>query len=153
METNRIKNSIFEKLCKKGFVVLSKLFKKNKMQEDLINTERNKEFSEEEILIQSLKDAKNEWLNADRNFQYVSEDEFVEYYTYKLKAAQIKYEFFLRKVKEKGIRINIGSGIIEKNAHNNEIGKKINTNDELNAYINSGSTNTNTTSITSNSNK
>ena len=64
------------------------------MQEDLINTERNKEFSEEEILIQSLKDAKNEWLNADRNFQYVSEDEFVEYYTYKLKAAQIKYEFF-----------------------------------------------------------
>ena len=53
METNRIKNSIFKKLCKKGFVVLSKLFKKNKMQEDLINTERNKEFSEEEILIQS----------------------------------------------------------------------------------------------------
>ncbi|HHV96340.1 MAG TPA: YaaL family protein [Clostridiaceae bacterium] len=99
------------------------LFNKNKLQQvlsgkglDYIGSKN--EYSEEEMLIQDLKEAKNEWLNADLNFQYVVENEFIEYYTYRLKAAQIKYEYFLKKAKEKGIRVNIfENDIAAKNDH------------------------------------
>jgi len=54
------------------------LFNKNKLQQvlsgkglDYIGSKN--EYSEEEMLIQDLKEAKNEWLNADLNFQYVVE--------------------------------------------------------------------------------
>jgi len=147
MEPNQMKKNIFKTLFKKGHENLSRLVKKNKVQEDLIDTESNKECTEEEMLIQSLKEAKNEWLNADMNFQYVSEDEFIEYYTYKLKAAQIKYEFFLRKAKEKGLKLNIGSDIVENNTHS-KAGKNAGINENPNTYI-SNSSGINT-SITSN---
>ena len=58
-------------------------------------------------LIEDIKNAKNEWLEADTNFQYVCENEIVDYYTYVLKAAQIKYEYYLKKAKERGLRLKI----------------------------------------------
>jgi hypothetical protein len=58
-------------------------------------------------LIEDINNAKNEWLEADTNFQYVCENEIVDYYTYILKAAQIKYEYYLKKAKERGVRSKI----------------------------------------------
>jgi hypothetical protein len=59
------------------------------------------------MLIEDIKKAKNEWLEANAKFQYVCENEIVDYYTYVLKAAQIKYEYYLKKAKERGIKSEI----------------------------------------------
>jgi len=112
MNLNFIRKNVFRNLFDKVQNTLFNLFnKKNLTQilkgQGLNDIDGTKEYSEEEMLIHDLKEAKNEWMNAELNFQYVSEDEFIEYYTYRLKAAQIKYEFFLRKAKEKGIKVNI----------------------------------------------
>lgn len=54
-------------------------------------------------LIEDINNAKNEWLEANSNLQYVSEHEIIDYYIYILKAAQIKYDYYLKKAKEKGL--------------------------------------------------
>lgn len=55
-------------------------------------------------LIEDIENAKNEWLEADSNFQYVCEEDIVDYYTYMIKAAQIKYQYYLKKAKERGLK-------------------------------------------------
>lgn len=141
MEADLKKRNILKMLFIKWFLNPFLSSRKNKMLGNLYEEDSDNGYSEDEILIQNIKDAKNEWLNADMNFQYVSEDEFIEYYTYKLKAAQIKYEFFLRKAKEKGIKVNLGTSIIGREADANA-----NKNVDINSstYINSNS-NTNIT--------
>jgi len=58
-------------------------------------------------LIGSLKEAKREWADATMNFDYVDDQEMVDYYTYKIKACEIRYEYFLRKIKERGVKVDI----------------------------------------------
>jgi hypothetical protein len=55
-------------------------------------------------LIENLKNARNEWMNANINFDYVSEQEIIDYYTYQIKACEIRYEYYLKKAKEIGIK-------------------------------------------------
>ena len=66
---------------------------------------------DDDMLIEDIISAKNEWLNADSNFQYVCESEIIDYYTYILKAAQIKYEYFLKKAKERKLKAGIENKI------------------------------------------
>ena len=55
-------------------------------------------------LLESIKSAKKEWLDANMNFEYVEDKDIVDYYTYKILACQIRYEYFLKKAKEKGFK-------------------------------------------------
>lgn len=55
-------------------------------------------------LIDSINNAKKEWLEATQNFEYVDNKEIIDYYTYKILACQIRYEYFLKLAKEKGYR-------------------------------------------------
>lgn len=115
MESNTIKGTSLSKPVKKRFSTLSRIFKnavprKSIIEETIVETVDNNQ-----ILIENIKAAKTEWLNASINFQYVSENEFVEYYTYTLKAAQIKYEFFLREAKKKGLKVNSDTCILNGN--------------------------------------
>lgn len=56
-------------------------------------------------IIQNLKSAREEWIGANMDFEYAGDQDLVDYYTYKIKAYQIRYEYFLKLAKEKGIKI------------------------------------------------
>ncbi|ABN53590.1 MAG TPA: DUF2508 domain-containing protein [Hungateiclostridium thermocellum] len=71
----------------------------------------DEEFNEVEELLKCIKDAKKEWINANANFEHAVENEIIDFYTYEIKAYQLRYEYLLKKAKEKGIKIN-ESGII-----------------------------------------
>ncbi|HHX18758.1 MAG TPA: DUF2508 family protein [Clostridium sp.] len=54
-------------------------------------------------LIECINRARNDWINANREFEYAQNDEIIDYYTYKIKACQVRYEYFLKLAKRKGI--------------------------------------------------
>ncbi|MGI6086134.1 MAG: DUF2508 family protein [Acetivibrionales bacterium] len=62
------------------------------------------ELAEKEVLLRELteniRDAYIEWQNAMANFETAEGKEMVDYYSYKIKASEIRYEYLLRKAKE-----------------------------------------------------
>lgn len=60
--------------------------------------------SEETEILDIVKHAKNEWLDASRSFEQVHDEELVDYFTYKMKACELRYAYFLKKAKEMGIK-------------------------------------------------
>ena len=59
--------------------------------------------AEDRDLIKAAFEARDEWMDTNANFDYVSEGLLVDYYTYKLKACEARYAYFLKIVKEKGL--------------------------------------------------
>lgn len=59
----------------------------------------------EKEMVDTIMDAKREWENACANFEYASEQEVVDYYTYKIKACQVRYDYYIKKAKELGIKL------------------------------------------------
>lgn len=59
--------------------------------------------AEEQEILKAAQDARDEWIEASSNFEYVNEEMLVDYYTYKLKACESRYTYFVRLAKEKGI--------------------------------------------------
>jgi alpha-galactosidase/6-phospho-beta-glucosidase family protein len=51
-------------------------------------------------LTENIQDAYIEWQNAMANFETAEGKEMVDYYSYKIKASQIRYEYLIRKAKE-----------------------------------------------------
>jgi hypothetical protein len=83
-----------------------------KVFRSLINREKSVSVAEIEseeaaILLQSIKEARKDWMNATINFEYASENEVIDYYAYKIKAFEVKYQYLLRKAKEMGIRTEL----------------------------------------------
>lgn len=54
-------------------------------------------------LLRVTLDARDEWIETNANFEHVYEDMLVDYYTYRLKACEARYTYFLKQVKEKGL--------------------------------------------------
>jgi len=110
MNYNTEKNSFFSNLAK---IQLSRLLNRkiflNSKNNIAIKNRINQYYitDDDYELINDIKNARNEWLEADTKFQYVCENEIVDYYIYVIKAAQIKYEYYLKKAKERGLRSKI----------------------------------------------
>ncbi len=68
-----------------------------KAQEAAIIAEKEELLQE---LTENIHDAYIEWQNAMANFETAEGKEMVDYYSYKIKASQIRYEYLLRKAKE-----------------------------------------------------
>ena len=98
------KKSKRSSIQKENFLLraLSVFRKKGKTELTIYN-----ELDDSQGLIESIKIARNEWINANINFEYVAESEIVDYYTYKIKACQVRYEYLLKKAKQCGIRAEI----------------------------------------------
>ncbi|NLC68990.1 MAG: YaaL family protein [Clostridiaceae bacterium] len=105
------------KILKKAEKAIS-YFKSNK---NLRNIGPYTVTEEDDMLIENIRSARNEWLNANSNLQHVCENEIIDYYTYLLKAAQVKYEYFLKKAKEKGVKLKLG--IQSADSENAQFGK------------------------------
>lgn len=59
--------------------------------------------AEDRDLLKATFEARDEWIDTSTNFDYVNEALLVDYYTYKLKACEARYAYFLKIVKEKGL--------------------------------------------------
>lgn len=70
-------------------------------------------YDENRELIESIKSAKKEWENANLNFEFACDEGIVDYYTYKIKACQVRYEYLVRIAKEKGIKAGIADSSYE----------------------------------------
>ncbi|HHY65174.1 MAG TPA: DUF2508 family protein [Clostridiaceae bacterium] len=51
-------------------------------------------------LAENIRDAYMEWQNALANYETADCKEMIDYYAYRIKASEIRYEFLLRKAKE-----------------------------------------------------
>jgi len=65
-----------------------------------------KESKKESELIKCLKVAQDELEVAINNYEFAQEPELVDYYTYNIKAAQMRYEYLLKKVKAEKEKLN-----------------------------------------------
>ena len=58
---------------------------------------------EDREILKAVFEARDEWIEACNNFEYVYEEMLVDYYVYKLKACESKYAYFVKLAKEKGL--------------------------------------------------
>jgi len=63
----------------------------------------NSSKSEKNEMMDILKKAQIDLDIAMNNYEFADEPALVDYYTYNIKAAQMKYEYLLKKAKEKGM--------------------------------------------------
>lgn len=74
-----------------------------------------RKFSKEEALaeeqrqelIRNINIIKNEWEIAKNNFELANTKDGVDYYAYKIKAYEVRYQTLLKEAKKKGIRAPI----------------------------------------------
>ena len=59
--------------------------------------------SEKDEIVDILKKAQADLDIAMNNYEFADEPALVDYYTYNIKAAQMKYEYLLKKAKEQGM--------------------------------------------------
>lgn len=76
-------------------------------REKKIMKQREKNEDDIDELLDNLKKARNEWMIASTNYEFAQEDELIDYYAYLIKASQIKYDYLLKKVKEKGTKLSL----------------------------------------------
>ncbi len=55
-------------------------------------------------IIEKVKTAKNELLNTYNNFENVKDDLMVDYYVYRIKACEARYDYLIKIAKVKGIK-------------------------------------------------
>lgn len=70
---------------------------------------KEKKESREDIedLMENLRKARNDWITANINYEFAKEEELIDYYAYLIKASQIKYDYLIKKIKEKGAKVSI----------------------------------------------
>lgn len=67
-------------------------------REKTLEQQKNEEYYKE--LTENLHDAYNEWQVSLANFETAESKEMIDYYSYRIKASQIKYDYLLKKAKE-----------------------------------------------------
>ena len=67
--------------------------------------EKTDEEKELELMVSIIK-VKKELESANRNFEY-AEGDLIDYYTYQIKANRAKFDYLLKKAKEKGMALNM----------------------------------------------
>ncbi len=83
---------------------------------------RIRDFSDaDKELLECLKQAKSEWLAACSNYEFAEDQDEVDYYVYKIKACQIKYECYIKKAKQRGLRLDPYVSVHENQSVSREI--------------------------------
>jgi len=67
--------------------------------------EKTEEEKEVELMVSIIK-AKRELEMANLNFEYAQED-LIDYYTYQIKATRAKFDYLVKKAKEKGLALDM----------------------------------------------
>lgn len=69
------------------------------------------ECEDSDELLDLIKNTKEAWKSSISNFDYTTEKDMLDYYTYQIKAHELRFEYLLRKAKEKGIKAKLFNGI------------------------------------------
>ncbi len=72
-------------------------FSATKVQEAANQAQKEEYYTE---LTASIRDAYMEWQSALANFESAEGKDMVDYYAYRIKASQIRYDYLIRKAKE-----------------------------------------------------
>lgn len=59
--------------------------------------------AEDRELLKAAAEARDEWIENNANFEHVSDELLIDYYTYRIKASEARYAYFIRRIKEKGL--------------------------------------------------
>ncbi|MGI6702551.1 MAG: YaaL family protein [Clostridia bacterium] len=64
------------------------------------------ESQEDQELINCVKHAMEEWNQAEKFFESVSEPDLIDYAIYRIEASKKRYMYLLKKAKEKGVKVD-----------------------------------------------
>ena len=67
---------------------------------------KNKDIQNEIELLKSITETKRELSIANKNFE-VAEDDLIDYYSYQIKANKAKLDYLIKKVKTKGLAVDM----------------------------------------------
>lgn len=67
--------------------------------------------AEDAAIIRALREARNDWQQALLDFDNVKDEEIIDYCTYRIKACQVRYEYFLREAKKRGITLTMNEEV------------------------------------------
>jgi hypothetical protein len=56
-------------------------------------------------LISCIKEARDDWKSANANFNYADDADKIDYYSFYIKACQLRYEYFLKKARQMNINL------------------------------------------------
>ncbi len=87
----------------KGFGLATGILKKAWKFFDLRQTEEKTINNDEDAVVKGLKHARMEWMDALGEFEHAKDKEIIDYCVYRIKACQIRYEYFLREAKKAGV--------------------------------------------------
>lgn len=62
-------------------------------------------------LLELIKNTKDAWKSSIINYDYTTESDMLDYYAYQIKAHELRFEYLLKKAKEKGVRAKLFNGI------------------------------------------
>lgn len=85
--------------------------KPNKLREYFLGMRKAQQKTNEynvgtEDIIHSIYRARKELEIAHNNFEFAQEQEEIDYYIYKIKAAETKYRYLIKQAKEKNVNIS-----------------------------------------------
>jgi hypothetical protein len=56
-------------------------------------------------LVNCIKEAREDWKNANANFNYADDADKIDYYAFYIKACQLRYEYFLKKARRMNVNL------------------------------------------------
>lgn len=77
----------------------------SKLQNENIKTQ------EVEDLLYLLRLTKTNWNDSISNYEYATDEEMIDYYTYQIKAQEMRFKYLLKKAKKQGIKAQAYKGL------------------------------------------
>jgi len=60
---------------------------------------------EDRELIRGALEARDEWIEISTGFEHAHEEKLVDYYIYRLKACEAKFAYYIKRIKERGLKV------------------------------------------------
>lgn len=80
--------------------------KKKSILSYICKSRKNKNNNNNNKLLQEIYEAKLQWESTREYFNYVSDPKLVEYAIYSEKAARMKYDYLIKKARDKDLKAN-----------------------------------------------
>jgi hypothetical protein len=91
------------KMDKKG--LFGKMLNSTATEKNIVPEKAITNMTEAKEVLECVKTSKNQLDIATMNFEYADSDELVDYYTYVIKACQVRYGYYLKQAKDKGLKV------------------------------------------------
>lgn len=100
-------NPAYHPMDMKGYGLLKRLFQLKEIYHEMELRDPEKDRA---ALLKNITQARQDWLSAVSNFEQAEDSDLIDYYIYKMKACQVRYNYLLKKAKEIGLSQNIHCG-------------------------------------------